>query len=154
MGRALAGSTHDEIPARLSVVTLGARGMGVLRSFYRALGWPELPSGDETWTGFLVDGVLLALFPLRDLTAEAAPGSGNPTGWWGRHPRLHGRHPRRGRRGRRRGRLRWRDPGGRRDRPVVGGRSCVHRRSGGQPPGDYLGPRATFDARGALLSWD
>jgi len=48
--------------------------MGVLRSFYRALGWPELPSGDETWTGFLLGGVLLALFPLRDLTAEAAPG--------------------------------------------------------------------------------
>src|SRR4029450_8401595 len=71
-----------EIPARLSVVT-GARDMGVLRSFYRALGWPELPSGDETWTGFLLGGVLLALFPLRDLTAEAAPGSGNPTGWAG-----------------------------------------------------------------------
>ena len=64
-----------EIPARLSVVTLGAREMGVLRSFYRALGWPELPSGDETWTGFLLGGVLLALFPLRDLTAEAAPGA-------------------------------------------------------------------------------
>lgn len=43
--------------------------MGVLPSFYRALGWPELPSGDETWTGFLLSGVLLALFPLRDLTA-------------------------------------------------------------------------------------
>ena len=63
-----------EIPARLSVVTLRALDVGVLRSFYRALGWPELPSGDETWTGFLLGGVLLALFPLRDLTAEAAPG--------------------------------------------------------------------------------
>jgi uncharacterized protein len=84
-----------EIPARLSVVTLGARGMGVLRSLYRPLGWPELPTGDKTWTGFLL-GVLLALFPLRDLTAEAAPRSGNTTGWSGVTPRLYCRHPRRG----------------------------------------------------------
>ena len=61
-----------EIPARLSVVTLRALDVGVLRSFYRALGWPELPSCDET--RHLLGGVLLALFPLRDLTAEAAPG--------------------------------------------------------------------------------
>jgi catechol 2,3-dioxygenase-like lactoylglutathione lyase family enzyme len=72
-----------EIPARLSIVTLGAQDMGVLRSFYRALGWPELPSGDDSWTGFLLGGVLLALFPLPDLTAEAAPGSADPSGWSG-----------------------------------------------------------------------
>ena len=29
----------------------------VLRSFYRALGWRELPSGDDAWTGFLLGGV-------------------------------------------------------------------------------------------------
>ena len=51
-----------EVPARLSIVTLGARKMGVLRSFYRALGWRELPSSDDAWTGFLLGGVLLALF--------------------------------------------------------------------------------------------
>ena len=51
------------LPARLSVVTLGARDMGALRPFYRALGWPKAPSGDDTWTGFLLGGVLLALFP-------------------------------------------------------------------------------------------
>jgi uncharacterized protein len=72
-----------EIPARLSIITLGARDMAGLRSFYRALGWPELPNGDETWTGFLLGGVMLALFPMADLTAEAAPGSGEPTGWSG-----------------------------------------------------------------------
>jgi uncharacterized protein len=55
----------------------------VLRSFYRALGWPELPDGDDTWTGFLLGGVLLALFPVDDLTAEAAPGSPDPSGWAG-----------------------------------------------------------------------
>jgi uncharacterized protein len=72
-----------EVPARLSIVTLGARKMGVLRSFYRALGWRELPSSDDGWTGFLLGGVLLALFPLPDLAAEAAPGSPGPTGWSG-----------------------------------------------------------------------
>src|SRR5262249_59245429 len=72
-----------DIPARLSIVTLGARDMGVLRSFYRTLGWPELSGGDDTWTGFLLGGVLLALFPIRDLTSEAAPGNADPTGWSG-----------------------------------------------------------------------
>jgi uncharacterized protein len=72
-----------EIPARLSIVTLGARNMDVLRSFYRSLGWPELPIGDNSWTGFLLGGVLLGLFPMSDLTAEAAPDSPAPTGWSG-----------------------------------------------------------------------
>jgi len=57
--------------------------MGVLRSCYRSLGWRELPIGDDSWTGFLLGGVLLALFPLPDLTGEAAPGSQEPTGWSG-----------------------------------------------------------------------
>ena len=72
-----------EIPARLSIVTLGARNMDVLRSFYRSLGWPELPIGDNSWTGFLLGGVLLGLFPMSDLTAEAAPDSPAPAGWSG-----------------------------------------------------------------------
>ncbi len=71
------------IPARLSIITLGARDMARLRAFYRGLGWPELSTGDDTWTGFLLGGVLLALFPVADLTAEAAPGSAHPTGWSG-----------------------------------------------------------------------
>jgi catechol 2,3-dioxygenase-like lactoylglutathione lyase family enzyme len=57
--------------------------MSKLRSFYGALGWPELSSGDETWTGFQLGGVLLALFPLSDLAAEAAPDAGEPSGWPG-----------------------------------------------------------------------
>jgi hypothetical protein len=47
-----------EVPARLSIVTLGVRNMGVIRSFYRALGWRELSVGDDAWTGFLLSGVL------------------------------------------------------------------------------------------------
>ncbi|MCY1143343.1 VOC family protein [Actinoplanes sp. Pm04-4] len=69
-----------DVPARLTVVTLGARDMGALRTFYRSLGWPELPGGADTWAGFLLGGVLLALFPLDELAAEA--GAGGPPGAW------------------------------------------------------------------------
>jgi hypothetical protein len=127
-----------EVPARLSIVTLGARNMGVLRSFYRALGWQELPSGDDAWTGFLLGGVLLALFPLSDLSAEAAPGSHGPSGWSGitlactvntreevdtAFAAAVGA---------------WRDSSGRRHRPILGWALRVHGRSRGQPLGDHL----------------
>jgi uncharacterized protein len=72
-----------EVPPRLAIITLGARDMGTLRSFYGGLGWPEVPGSDESWTAFQLGGVLLALFPLRDLAAEAAPGSPDPAGWPG-----------------------------------------------------------------------
>ena len=126
-----------EVPARLSIVTLGARNMGVLRSFYRALGWPELSSGDYAWTGFLLGGILLALFPLPDLTAEAAPGSHGPTGWSGvtlacTVSTRRGRH-----RLRRRGGGRC-DSGGRCHRPVLGWALRVHGRPREQPLGDHL----------------
>ncbi|MFF0316355.1 VOC family protein [Micromonospora sp. NPDC005252] len=70
------------IPSRLSVVTLGVRDMGSLRSFYRSLGWPELSASDDGWSAFLLGGVLLALYPLPDLAAEAAPGVAGPAGGW------------------------------------------------------------------------
>ncbi|WP_250037573.1 VOC family protein [Paractinoplanes maris] len=72
------------IPARLTVVTLGARDVGALRIFYRSLAWPELPGGDDTWSGFLLGGVLLALYPVDELAAEAVPGgAGQPGSWSG-----------------------------------------------------------------------
>jgi len=121
-----------EIPARLSIITLGAREMDVLRSFYRTLGWPELPNGDSSWTGFLLGGVLLALFPISDLTAEAAPDSTAPTGWSGVTLACT---------------VGTRDEvdsafdaavGGRRYRPVVGRPFRVCSRPRGQPVGDHL----------------
>jgi catechol 2,3-dioxygenase-like lactoylglutathione lyase family enzyme len=142
-----------EIPARLSIVTLGARDMNVLRSFYRALGWPELPIGDDSWTGFLLGGVLLGLFPMSDLTDEAAPGSPAPTGWSG---------------------VTLACTVGTRaevdtafDAAVAAGATPVaagtDRSWGGRsafiadPEGNRWeitwSPRATFDGRGALLSW-
>ncbi|GAA1813608.1 VOC family protein [Luedemannella flava] len=72
----------DAIPARLTVVTLGARDMATLRAFYRALGWRELPGADDGWSAFQLGGVLLALYPLPALAAEAAPASAPPAGGW------------------------------------------------------------------------
>ena len=142
-----------EIPARLSIVTLGARDMDVLRSFYRTLGWPELSIGDDSWTGFLLGGVLLGLFPMSDLTAEAAPDSTAPTGWSG---------------------VTLACTVGTRDEvdsafdaavtagatPVAaatdrswGGRSAFIADPEGNRWEITWSPRATYDARGALLSW-
>jgi hypothetical protein len=45
--------------------------MRVLRRFYQGLGWRELPGGSDQWSGFLLGGVLLALYPLAALAAEA-----------------------------------------------------------------------------------
>lgn len=142
-----------EVPARLSIVTLGARDMSVLRSFYQRLGWPELPIGDDSWTGFLLGGVLLALFPLSDLTDEAAPGSPAPAGWSGftlactveKREEVDAAF----------------------DAAVAAGAAPVaaatDRSWGGRsafiadPEGNRWeitwSPRATYDARGALLSW-
>jgi len=141
------------LPARLSIVTLGARDMRTLRQFYRTLGWPELSDGDDTWTGFLLGGVLLALFPERDLTAEAAPGSPAPTGWSGVTLACT---------------VDTRDEVDRAftaavtagatpvaaapDRPW-GGRSAFIADPEGNRWEITWGPRATFDERGALLTW-
>jgi uncharacterized protein len=70
------------MPPRLSVVTLGTRDMVVLRSFYRSLGWPELPGGDDSWSTFLLGGVVLALYPMPELTAEAALETPGPIEGW------------------------------------------------------------------------
>ncbi|GAB3207308.1 VOC family protein [Marinactinospora endophytica] len=73
----------SEIPARLTVVTLGARDLPGLRRFYRALGWTETSSSGDGWAGFLLGGVLLSLYPVEELAAEAAGGAPAPTGWAG-----------------------------------------------------------------------
>ncbi|MDJ1133909.1 VOC family protein [Streptomyces iconiensis] len=71
------------IPARLTVVTLGARDLPRLRAFYLALGWPELPASDDGWAAFPLGGAMLALYPLDELAREAAPGAPPPAGWSG-----------------------------------------------------------------------
>ncbi|HEX3782400.1 MAG TPA: VOC family protein [Pseudonocardiaceae bacterium] len=64
-----------QLPARLSVVTLGARDLPTLRSFYLGLGWQEQPSSSDDYASFLLGGALLALYPVAKLAEEAAPGA-------------------------------------------------------------------------------
>jgi catechol 2,3-dioxygenase-like lactoylglutathione lyase family enzyme len=58
------------IPARVTVVTVGARDLDTLRAFYRGLGWP-LAVDLEGFAAFQTGGAVLALFPLEELAADA-----------------------------------------------------------------------------------
>lgn len=71
------------MPARLTVVTIGARDLSRLRTFYAGLGWSPLPGSDDSWAAFQLGGVLLALYPLDALAAEAAPDLSAPAGFSG-----------------------------------------------------------------------
>ena len=70
------------LPQRLSFVTLGARNMTVLRGFYASLGWSERPGSDDNFATYEAGGVLLALYPLERLGAEAAPTDPLPPPGW------------------------------------------------------------------------
>ncbi|GAB2572133.1 glyoxalase [Paractinoplanes abujensis] len=70
------------IPARLTVVTLGARDLPSLRAFYARLGWPERAGSSDEFSSFVLGGVLLALYPLGELAAEAVPGPPGEPGVW------------------------------------------------------------------------
>ena len=76
-------TTTSVIPARLSIVTIGARDLPALRRFYLALGWAEQPSSGDGYAAFILGGAMLALYPLDSLAEEAAPGEARPSGWSG-----------------------------------------------------------------------
>jgi catechol 2,3-dioxygenase-like lactoylglutathione lyase family enzyme len=58
------------IPARLNVVTLGARDFSRLRDFYRGFGW-EMVVDLDNFAAFQMQGAVLTLFPLDELAADA-----------------------------------------------------------------------------------
>lgn len=67
----------SSLPQRLSFVTVGTRDLPALRAFYsRALGWEEVPGGDDNWVAHLTGGVILSLYPSDELAAEAQEGPG------------------------------------------------------------------------------
>ena len=70
------------LPARLSLITLGTRDHARMRAFYRALGWPVGVDIEGDLTSFLLGGVVLALWPLEKLSAEAAAGAAVPAAGW------------------------------------------------------------------------
>jgi catechol 2,3-dioxygenase-like lactoylglutathione lyase family enzyme len=71
------------VPARISIVTIGARDMPGLRSFYRALGWKEHAGADETWAAFRTGGAILALFPMSALAEDGKVTGDAPEGFRG-----------------------------------------------------------------------
>lgn len=58
----------------MTAVTFGARSVGSLRAFYRAIGWQENDGSDDTFTSFTMGSARLALYPIGLLHGEAAPG--------------------------------------------------------------------------------
>jgi catechol 2,3-dioxygenase-like lactoylglutathione lyase family enzyme len=58
------------VPARLTVVTLGARDLPALRSFYERLGW-ALAVDTPEFVAFATQGAVLTLWGLDDLAREA-----------------------------------------------------------------------------------
>jgi uncharacterized protein len=70
------------LPARLSLITLGTRDHARMRAFYMALGWPVGVDIEGDLISFLLGGVVLALWPLEKLSAEAAPESAIPAAGW------------------------------------------------------------------------
>lgn len=73
------------IPARLSFVTLGVREMPRMRGFYEGLGWTPQPGASDQFCAFLLGGVVLSLYGIDDLAAEAAPGEPLVKHGWGGH---------------------------------------------------------------------
>jgi predicted lactoylglutathione lyase len=65
-------------PPLANLITLGARGLPALRTFYRTLGWPQIMDDGE-FAAFELRGIVLALFPLaklaRDGNTEPEPGT-------------------------------------------------------------------------------
>jgi catechol 2,3-dioxygenase-like lactoylglutathione lyase family enzyme len=59
------------IPARLSIVTLGARDVDMLAAFYQRLGWNVAASADDGFHAFATGGGVLTLYPLEALARLA-----------------------------------------------------------------------------------
>ena len=73
------------IPARLNVVTLGARDVPTLRAFYERLGWTTNSTADD-FASFPLGGAVLCLYDAAKLATEAGaaePAGANPGGFKG-----------------------------------------------------------------------
>ena len=58
------------VPARLSLITIGARDVTTLRAFYGALGWTTNSDADD-FAAFPLGGAVLAIYELEKLAGEA-----------------------------------------------------------------------------------
>jgi uncharacterized protein len=58
------------VPARITLITLGARSFESLRDFYKGLGWQTAVELQD-FAAFRLRGAVLALFPLEELAKDA-----------------------------------------------------------------------------------
>jgi uncharacterized protein len=56
---------------RVSLLTIGAFSVPVLRSFYKNLGWDETEFSSDQYAVFKTAGVLLSIFPIEELAKDA-----------------------------------------------------------------------------------
>ncbi|MDN3017368.1 VOC family protein [Paenibacillus sp. BSR1-1] len=56
---------------RVSLITIGAINLPLLRSFYQSLGWEETEISSDQYAVFKTAGVLLSLFPIEELAKDA-----------------------------------------------------------------------------------
>ncbi|WP_235846967.1 VOC family protein [Neobacillus soli] len=59
------------VPQRVSLLTIGAFELPVLRAFYKSLGWEETEFSSDQYAVFKTAGVLLSLFPIAELAKDA-----------------------------------------------------------------------------------
>jgi hypothetical protein len=59
------------IPQKVTLLTLGAFDLPVLRKFYQSLGWEETEMSSDQYAVFKTAGVLLSLFPIEELAKDA-----------------------------------------------------------------------------------
>lgn len=56
---------------RISLITIGAVDLPLLRSFYKRLEWEETENSSDECAVFKTAGVLLSLFPIEELAKDA-----------------------------------------------------------------------------------
>lgn len=56
---------------RVSLLTLGAFNLPVLRAFYKNLGWEETEFSSDNYAAFKTSGVILSIFPIEELAKDA-----------------------------------------------------------------------------------
>jgi uncharacterized protein len=59
------------VPQRVSLITIGAFHLPVLRAFYQSLDWEETAMSSDQYAVFKTAGVLLSLFPVEELAKDA-----------------------------------------------------------------------------------
>lgn len=56
------------IPARVSLITIGAWNLPLLRSFYKGLGWTETDWSSDSYSVFKTAGGMLSIWPIDEMT--------------------------------------------------------------------------------------